>query len=624
MIGSDDGSEIICDQYANKYLNVKTIHKQNGGLSSARNAGIEIAKGKYIGFVDSDDFIDENMYECLYNNIINTQSDISICRAYEFHDIKEIVESNNSEIIKTYENIDILKHMYDDYFTIVVAWNKLYKKELFEKIRYPEGKIIEDAAIIHYLLNSSSKIVITNKELYFYYQRDESIMHNSNVKLLDELDSLYDRINFFKKCGYENETFYIETLKMFVGQFWYLFKTLNKYKFYDRKIYKKYFKYLKEILATDIDFTPKEKIKYKLFCNFRYVFLLFVFGCKVIKKIKKKIERILDYMIFSTKYKNYYKKAKKKKQCQYLIFNGPNHGNLGDHAILLAEEELLKDKGILSFEILSHQIEYFIKKYKNRVSRNDIVMITGGGNLGTLWEHEQIGVNKVLEAFKANKIVIFPQTIYYAKDRHANYRLKVDKNVYKTCKKLLVCCRDKKTFDFCQTSLEVNAKYTSDIVTYLNYSENDHARKNIMFCFRADKEKVLSNDEVNKIKDIILAKFKGENIKYIDTVLPGKFSFHKGKKKLFELLNEISHTKLFITDRLHGMIFAAITGTPCIALANSSGKVKGVYDWISKENVYVKFARDSEEVERLLNSIDFNKYYHYKNNEMKRILEDII
>ena len=145
-----------------------------------------------------------------------------------------------------------------------------------------------------------------------------------------------------------------------------------------------------------------------------------------------------------------------------------------------------------------------------------------------------------------------------------------------------------------------------------------------MFCFRADKEKVLSNDEVNKIKDIILAKFKGENIKYIDTVLPGKFSFHKGKKKLFELLNEISHTKLFITDRLHGMIFAAITGTPCIALANSSGKVKGVYDWISKENVYVKFAKDSEDVERLLNSIDFNKYYHYKNNEMKRILEDII
>ena len=126
--GSNDGSEVICDQLAHNYDNVRVIHKPNGGLSSARNAGIAVAKGKYIGFVDSDDFIDLDMYKCLYDNIIKTKSDISICKPYKFSKEDEIVESKEVERIKTYENIEILRHMYDDYFTIVVAWNKLYKK----------------------------------------------------------------------------------------------------------------------------------------------------------------------------------------------------------------------------------------------------------------------------------------------------------------------------------------------------------------------------------------------------------------------------------------------------------------------------------------------------------------
>ena len=342
------------------------------------------------------------------------------------------------------------------------------------------------------------------------------------------------------------------------------------------------------------------------------------------KKIENYIQKIIDYGYFNIKFTFYNKNIKRKGQCKYLIFNGPNHGNLGDHAILFAEKELLKEKGIFSFEILSHQIEYFIKKYKNIVNENDIVMITGGGNLGTLWEHEQIGVNKVIETFNGNRIIIFPQTIYYARDRHSQYRLKVDKKIYSNCKNLIVCCRDKKTYEFCKTSLEVSAKYTSDIATYLNYSNNNYDRNGIMFCFRLDKEKVLSNNEINKIKNIVLTKFENEDIKYIDTVLPGKFSFNKGKRRLFKLLKEIAHAKLFITDRLHGMIFAAITGTPCISLANSSGKVKGVYEWISKENIYVKFAETSEDIEKLINSIDFNKRYFYKNDKMKKTLEDII
>lgn len=195
--GSNDGSEIMCDEFEKKYENIKVVHKENGGLSSARNEGIKIATGKYIGFVDSDDFIDEKMYECLYNNLIETESDISVCKPYQYSQEDEICESKEEEKIITYEGIEILRNMYRDYFTIVVSWNKLYKKELFDEVKYPEGKIIEDAAVIHYLLNKSSKIVISNLELYFYYQREDSIMHNSNMRILDELDRFIWKNYFF-------------------------------------------------------------------------------------------------------------------------------------------------------------------------------------------------------------------------------------------------------------------------------------------------------------------------------------------------------------------------------------------------------------------------------------------
>ena len=173
------------------------------------------------------------------------------------------------------------------------------------------------------------------------------------------------------------------------------------------------------------------------------------------------------------------------------------------------------------------------------------------------------------------------------------------------------------------SELKVNAKYTSDIVTYLNYSNENYKRDGVMICFRLDKEKVLSKEDEMKIKNILMDNYEIKNIRYIDTVLPGRFSFSKGKRKLLKLLKEIAHTKIFITDRLHGMIFAAITGTPCIALANSSGKVKGVFDWISKENDYVKFANNIGKIENLINEINLDKKYYYKNENMKKSLEDL-
>ena len=174
--GSTDNSGKICDEYKEKDKRIIVIHKENGGLSDARNAGIDIATGNYIGFIDSDDFADVRMYEILLNNLKSTNSDISICNLYKFSNEKEIYKTEEIEKLTVYDRKNFFENMYNDLLVSVLAWNKLYKKEIFSDIRYPKGKIIEDAAILHYIIGKCDKIVITNLELIYYFCRDNSIL----------------------------------------------------------------------------------------------------------------------------------------------------------------------------------------------------------------------------------------------------------------------------------------------------------------------------------------------------------------------------------------------------------------------------------------------------------------
>lgn len=171
--GSPDNSGKICDEYAEKDSRVRVLHKANGGLSSARNAGIEIAKGKYLGFVDSDDYIAEDMYELLYNNILKENADMSICGIYDVYEGKEpIVKPTIEKVVSADEALLLILQ---GNIISVHAVNKLYKRELFSKVRYPEGKYHEDSFIIVDLLEQCQKVAIDSKQKYYYYHRLGSI-----------------------------------------------------------------------------------------------------------------------------------------------------------------------------------------------------------------------------------------------------------------------------------------------------------------------------------------------------------------------------------------------------------------------------------------------------------------
>ena len=183
--GSPDGCGKICDTYAKKDSRITVIHQKNMGLSAARNAGFKIVKGKYIGFVDSDDYIAADMYESLVTAIEKYDTDISMCSYYKVEN--NIVSKAQYPEIKdcVYSKNEALKELLIDHKIQNYVWNKLYKKELFSNVRFPDGKEFEDIATIFYVFEKINSIVKISQTNYFYVTRPESIVNDVSRKTIN-------------------------------------------------------------------------------------------------------------------------------------------------------------------------------------------------------------------------------------------------------------------------------------------------------------------------------------------------------------------------------------------------------------------------------------------------------
>lgn len=197
--GSPDKCGKICDEYAKKDSRIEVIHKANGGLSDARNVGISKVKGRYIGFVDSDDYIKEDMYEILLNLIKKYDADVSICNLYDVIDGNEYIR-NKENGIREYSRLDILKEVLLDKNIQSYAWNKLYKKELFDEIKYPIGKKYEDIGTTFYVFEKCNKIVVTSEPEYYYLKRADSLVNNvTESTILDYTEIIIQRYLYIKQ-----------------------------------------------------------------------------------------------------------------------------------------------------------------------------------------------------------------------------------------------------------------------------------------------------------------------------------------------------------------------------------------------------------------------------------------
>lgn len=198
--GATDQSGNICHKIADTDSRIQVIDQENGGLSEARNVGLRIAKGEYIAFIDGDDYIDAQMYEKLYARITSDQSELALCNIRYVDDEGQCLSAGNFDL-----NAGVLdeKTFWEGYhgnlhIPYVVAWNKLYKKEIFEDIAFDKGKIHEDEFILHKIISRCEKISVLTDPLYNYVQRSESIMGGAyNVKRLDAVEAFNIRLSYF-------------------------------------------------------------------------------------------------------------------------------------------------------------------------------------------------------------------------------------------------------------------------------------------------------------------------------------------------------------------------------------------------------------------------------------------
>lgn len=176
--GSTDQSGAMCDAYAAQDSRIRVIHKANGGLSDARNAGIDVASAEYVGFIDSDDYIAEDMYETLYNDLRAEDADVAvcgICHCYS-NEIRYAADTTSRFVVDAQE---IIRMILDSSKISVNAVNKLYKKSLFDDMRFPVGKQSEDAFLMVRLLSQIRRGVVNVAPKYYYVHRTGSITTHS-------------------------------------------------------------------------------------------------------------------------------------------------------------------------------------------------------------------------------------------------------------------------------------------------------------------------------------------------------------------------------------------------------------------------------------------------------------
>lgn len=193
--GSPDNCGKICDEYAKKDYRIVVIHRENGGLSAARNSGLDICNGEYIGFVDSDDFICPEMYEQLYNDIVKYGTKLAFCHTNVYRN-GIIIPKDYGEGSECFTKEYVMRRALTESIWWS-AWTKLYHRSLFNNIRFPEGKTNEDLAIMMRIYDQCDKIVINYNKLHNYWIREGSITTtNLNSHKFDIVDNALDVASF--------------------------------------------------------------------------------------------------------------------------------------------------------------------------------------------------------------------------------------------------------------------------------------------------------------------------------------------------------------------------------------------------------------------------------------------
>ncbi len=266
--GSTDRSGEICDRLSREDKRIEVIHQKNGGVSSARNTGLAARRSPYFCFVDSDDLVHMDYLANMYQLMKDRKADLVICGYHLFNDGEssgDLFESKKNPHIELYtDTLQYAEKFVDDPMRLVCLWNKLYKKDLFNGIVFPEGKVYEDDYVYYKVLDRSKRTVFTDVELYEYRMQGESITHEKyNPKMLNHIEAKAQQTSYFHKEKKQRLTEI--SLDAYMHWIWWNIENMKKEGMSYREIMEPYFKFLREAvlyLRPTNTFSVKKILKY--------------------------------------------------------------------------------------------------------------------------------------------------------------------------------------------------------------------------------------------------------------------------------------------------------------------------------------------------------------------------
>lgn len=610
--GSTDDSGALCDEIAKGFNNVIVIHKENGGLSDARNAGIAVATGEYTCFLDSDDWMDEDCIEEALNEVKSSSADVVVWGYHtDFHDENERVKSSRDVIPAQFisndnvdENMDVDKLI----GLCGYAWNKLYKTEIIKDKEFAKGiSLVEDILFNAEVMTENVKVSFINKAFTHYIQRQRVTLGTKYYP--DYLDLKTMAIEADEKiltCWNTPKEIIDRFVNgMYLSVSWSMITNLLKTNISNKEKNQK----IKELINNKEIFSKISKARENTLNNKIRKKTLMLKNVFLIKTIIKLLEGSKNLTSSITpefkseilakissgnnpkwlKYKNDKKKV--------VIFLAGFYANLGDLAITYAQREFLREMYPDRDIILVPSTETYtsMKTLKKIINKDDVITLIGGGNMSDLYWSLESARLFVIKNFKNNKIISFPQTVSFSDTEKGQKCLNTSSKVYSKHKNIVFFLRENNAYKrFKKYFPNVKCELCPDMVLSLKKTEPRMERNQVVCCLRNDGESYITGAQRKSVITQMRQEFS--NVVLRDTVDVSvdectEAVFEETLHNFWEMLRS---SKVVVTDRLHCMIFCVITGTPCVAIDNSNKKISGVYnEWLGEVD-WVKFATDSD------------------------------